>query len=110
VVLALAMAVVLLLFFLLSGDSDNSTVSWTGKNGVVEIFDGDKLGRRYLGIESLATVKHVQDGLETTVQRGQGYLDANLNFRVDPDEKKVYFEISEFTNYIFFEQPDITDQ
>ncbi len=29
---------------------------------------------------------------------------------VDPGGKKIYFGISEFTTYVFFENPNITDQ
>ena len=33
-------------------------------------------------------------------------LDENLNMMADADEKKVYFEISDYaSNYIFFENP-----
>ena len=34
-----------------------------------------------------------------------GVLDENLNFVVDPGEKKVYFEVGGFGNYVFFENP-----
>ena len=35
-----------------------------------------------------------------------GVLDENLNGIVDPQEKRVYFEISDYaSNYIFFENP-----
>jgi hypothetical protein len=33
-------------------------------------------------------------------------LDANLNMQVDPTEKRVYFEISNYTNAVFFENPN----
>jgi hypothetical protein len=32
-------------------------------------------------------------------------LDENLNMLADPGEKKVYFEISDYTNAVFFENP-----
>ena len=32
-------------------------------------------------------------------------LDENLNFQADPGEKRVYFEVSGFSNYVFFENP-----
>jgi hypothetical protein len=32
-------------------------------------------------------------------------LDENLNFVADPGEKKVYFEVGGFGNYVFFENP-----
>jgi hypothetical protein len=32
-------------------------------------------------------------------------FDENLNMVADPNEKKVYFEISSHTNMVFFENP-----
>jgi hypothetical protein len=32
-------------------------------------------------------------------------LDENLNMIADPDEKKVYFEVSDYSNTVFFENP-----
>ena len=38
---------------------------------------------------------------------GYGILDANLNEIHDPGEKKVYFEISDYsTPYLFYENPN----
>ena len=34
-----------------------------------------------------------------------GVLDENLNMQADDGEKKVYFEISDYTNAVFFESP-----
>ena len=36
---------------------------------------------------------------------GYGVLDENLNMQADPGEKKVYFEVSDYTNMVFFESP-----
>jgi hypothetical protein len=36
---------------------------------------------------------------------GYGVLDENLNLQVDPGEKKVYFEISDYAKTVFFENP-----
>lgn len=37
---------------------------------------------------------------------GYGVLDLNENYAVDPGEKKVYFEISDYsTSYVFYENP-----
>ena len=36
---------------------------------------------------------------------GYGVLDENLNFIADADEKRVYFEISDYSNIVFFESP-----
>ncbi|WP_206666410.1 hypothetical protein [Pseudodesulfovibrio senegalensis] len=110
IVFAALSAAIVLWLVMRPATREIATVDWTGTNGVVEIFDGDRLARRYMGIDELSTLRRVKNGMEQVCRAGRGYLDANLNFMVDPDEKKVYFEISEFTNYIFFEQPDITDQ
>jgi hypothetical protein len=37
---------------------------------------------------------------------GYGVLDANQNGVADPDERKVYFEVSNFSTYVFFEDPN----
>jgi hypothetical protein len=37
---------------------------------------------------------------------GYGVLDENLNMIADSNEKRVYFEISDYaSNYVFFESP-----
>ena len=45
------------------------------------------------------------DGKPRAYRYGYGTLDENLNMQVDPGEKKVYFEISDYTNAVFFENP-----
>lgn len=80
--------------------------NWTGTNGVLEFYAGDKVVRRFLKIDKLSTAMGTQDGLPRPYRFGYGVLDENLNFIVDPNEKKVYFEISDYaSNYLFFENP-----
>ena len=80
--------------------------NWTGTNGVLEVYAGDKLVRRFLKIDKLSTAMGTDDGKPRSYRFGYGVLDENLNFIADPGEKKVYFEISDFgSNYIFFENP-----
>lgn len=80
--------------------------NWTGTNGVLEIYAGDKLVRRFLKIDKLSTAMGTDDNKPRPYRFGYGVLDENLNFVVDPGEKKVYFEISDYgTNYVFFENP-----
>lgn len=80
--------------------------NWTGTNGVLEFYAGDKLARRFLKIDKLSTAMGTDDGKPRSYRYGYGVLDENLNFMVDPGEKKVYFEISDFgSNYLFFESP-----
>lgn len=80
--------------------------NWTGTNGVLEIYAGDKLVRRFIGIDKLTTASGTKDGLPRPYRFGYGVLDENLNGQRDPGEKKVYFEVSDYsTPYVFFESP-----
>ena len=80
--------------------------NWTGTNGVLEVYAGDKLVRRFLRIDKMSTALGTTDGLPRAYRFGYGVLDENLNGVVDPGEKKVYFEVSDYgTNYVFFENP-----
>ena len=81
--------------------------NWTGVNGVLEIYAGDKLIKRFIAIDKLSTA-YGTDAQEARPYRyGYGFLDENLNFKKDENEKKVYFEFSDYsTNYIFFENPN----
>jgi len=80
--------------------------NWTGTNGVLEFYAGEKLVRRFLKIDKLTTAMGTDDGKPRPYRFGYGVLDENLNMQADPGEKKVYFEISDYgSNYIFFENP-----
>ena len=79
--------------------------NWTGTNGVLEVYAGDKLVRRFLKIDKLSTALGTDDNLPRAYRFGYGVLDENLNFVADPAEKKVYFEIGDRTTYVFFENP-----
>ena len=80
--------------------------NWTGTNGVLEFYAGEKLVRRFLKIDKISTALGTDDGKPRPYRFGYGVLDENLNFIADPGEKKVYFEISDYgSNYIFFENP-----
>ncbi|BAO44712.1 hypothetical protein [Thiolapillus brandeum] len=82
--------------------------NWTGTNGVLEVYAGDKLVRRFIGIDKLTTAQATSGSSQARPYRyGYGIFDANLNMKKDPGEKKVYFEISDYsTPYVFFEAPD----
>jgi hypothetical protein len=80
--------------------------NWTGTNGVLEIYAGDKLVRRFLKIDKLSTAMGTDDGQPRDYRYGYGVLDENLNMQADPSEKRVYFELSNYTNAIFFENPN----
>jgi hypothetical protein len=59
-----------------------------------------------LKIDKLSTALGTDDGKPRDYRYGYGVLDANLNMQVDPTEKRVYFEISNYTNAVFFENPN----
>ncbi len=80
--------------------------NWTGSNGVLEVYAGDKRVRRVLKIDKISTALGTDDGKPRAYRYGYGVLDENLNFSVDPGEKRVYFELSNHgTSYVFFESP-----
>ena len=79
--------------------------NWTGTDGVLEVYAGDKLVRRFLKVDKLSTAYGTEDGKARDYRYGYGILDENLNFQADSGEKRVYFEVSNFTTYVFFESP-----
>jgi hypothetical protein len=83
-----------------------SVQNWTGTDGVLEFYAGEKLVRRFIHIDKISTAMGTEDNRPRSYRYGYGVLDENLNMVADPGEKKVYFEISDFgSNYIFFENP-----
>jgi hypothetical protein len=81
-----------------------SIQNWTGTDGVLDIYAGDKLVRRFIKIDKLSTALGTTDNSPRPYRYGYGYVDLNLNYQVDSGEKKVYFEVSDYsTNYIFYE-------
>ena len=79
--------------------------NWTGTNGVLEVYAGDKLVRRFIRVDKLSTALGTGDSEPRAYRYGYGILDENLNFVADPGEKKVYFEVGGYGNYVFFENP-----
>jgi hypothetical protein len=80
--------------------------NWTGTNGVLEVYSGGELVRRFVDIDKMTTASGTKDGQPRPYRFGYGVLDENLNGRRDDGEKKVYFEISDYsTPYVFFENP-----
>ena len=80
--------------------------NWTGTNGVLEVYAGERLVKRFIEIDKLSTAVSTQGNTPRPYRFGYGVLDANLNQQRDPDEHKVYFEFSDYsTSYIFYEQP-----
>ncbi len=80
--------------------------NWTGTNGVLEIYGGATVVKRFLNIDKLTSSEGTNNSGLRPYRYGYGVLDANLNGKVDPGESKVYFEFSDYsTPYIFHEQP-----
>jgi hypothetical protein len=78
--------------------------NWTGTNGVLDIYAGEKLVQRFIKIDKLSTAMGTSDDKPRPYRYGYGYVDVNQNFIVDNGEKKVYFEISDYsTHYVFYE-------
>lgn len=80
--------------------------NWTGTDGILEVYAGDKLVKRFLKIDKLTTASGTNNKQDRPYRFGYGIHDSNLNGIVDPGEKKVYFEFSDYsTSYIFYENP-----
>lgn len=86
-----------------------SIQNWTGTNGIIEIYAGDKLVKRFMDIDKLTTATGTNSGESRPYRFGYGILDVNLDGALDKEEKnqdKVYFEFSDYsTSYIFYENP-----
>ncbi len=81
-----------------------SIQNWTGTNGVLDVYAGDKLVKRFIKIDKLSTAYGTTDGNPRPYRYGYGYDDKNFNMKQDPGENKTYFEFSDYsTSYIFYE-------
>ncbi|MFT5126233.1 MAG: hypothetical protein ACI9TH_000972 [Kiritimatiellia bacterium] len=105
------LATVALLFTGCTQESQNkigrAVQNWTGTNGVLDIYAGEKLVKRFIKIDKLSTASGTQDGKPRPYRFGYGVMDTNQNLKVDDDEKKVYFEFSDYsTSYIFYENAE----
>jgi len=110
---AIALGVALVTTSLISGctqESQNqlgrSIQNWTGTNGVLDVLSGEKLYMRFIQIDKLSTA--LATGGKRDKARpyrfGYGVHDRNFNYKADPGEKKVYFEVSDYsTPYVFYE-------
>ena len=78
--------------------------NWTGTDGVLDIYASDKLVKRFIKIDKLSTAVSTRGNTPRPYRYGYGYDDRNQNLQVDPGEKKVYFEFSDYsTSYVFYE-------
>ncbi len=109
-VIVIAGLLIALMFSACTQETQNklgrSIQNWTGTNGVLDIYMGEKLVKRFIKIDKLSTAESTQGGNPRTYRYGYGYLDENQNLIVDNGEKKLYFEISDYaTSYIFYDNP-----
>lgn len=80
--------------------------NWTGTDGVLEVYAGNTLVKRFMKIDKLSTATGTARDVDRPYRFGYGILDENLNGEVDSGEEKVYFEFSDYsTSYIFYEKP-----
>ncbi|MDJ0780546.1 MAG: hypothetical protein QNJ22_01180 [Desulfosarcinaceae bacterium] len=83
-----------------------SIQNWTGTDGVLDIYAGDKLVKRFIKIDKISTAYGTSDKAPRPYRFGYGFADLNFNLIKDPGEKKVYFEFSDYsTSYVFYENP-----
>lgn len=81
--------------------------NWTGTDGILEVYAGEKLVRRFLKVDKVSTAYGTSTGDARPYRYGNGVFDANLNGIADKGEKKVYFEFSDYsTQYVFYESPN----
>jgi len=80
--------------------------NYTGTDGVLDIYAGEKLVKRFIKIDKISTAASTSGSDSRPYRYGYGILDKNQNLEKDPGEKKVYFEFSDYsTSYIFYENP-----
>ena len=82
-VLILVSVLFLTLFFSACEEKQNKinryVQNWTGVNGVLEFYAGEKLVKRFISIDKLSTAI-ATDGKDARPYRyGYGFLDENLN-------------------------------
>jgi hypothetical protein len=100
-------SVLVLLFSGCTQESQNkfshSIQNWTGTNGVLDVYAGGKLVKRFIKVDKMSTGRGTDDKLPRAYRYGYGIEDRNFNYKIDEGERKIYFEVSDFTNYVFYE-------
>lgn len=83
-----------------------SIQNWTGTDGVLDIYAGEKLVNRFIEVDKLSTAYGTSDDKPRPYRFGYGIADRNFNLKADEGERKVYFEFSDYsTSYIFYQSP-----
>ena len=81
-----------------------SVQNWTGTDGVLDILGESKVLYRFIKIDKMTT--GMSGDKQRSYRYGYGILDKNLNYEADLGEKKVYFEVSDYsTPYVFYSNP-----
>ncbi len=81
--------------------------NWTGTDGILEVYAGDKLVKKFIKIDKISTASGTSTGEARPYRFGYGILDENMNGVADSGEEKVYFEFSDYsTSYVFYGNPD----
>jgi len=76
--------------------------NWTGTNGVLEVYAGDKVVRRFLKVDKISTAMGTEDNKPRPYRYGYGVLDENLNMQADPGEKKSLFRDQRLLEHCVF--------
>jgi hypothetical protein len=80
--------------------------NYTGTDGVLDIYAGEKLVKRFIKIDKITTANSTSGDTPRSYRYGYGILDGNQNLKRDDGEKETYFEFSDYsTSYIFYENP-----
>ncbi len=83
-----------------------SIQNWTGTDGVLDVYAGEKLVNRFINVDKLSTAYGTSDDKPRPYRFGYGVADLNFNLKADNGERKVYFEFSDYsTSYIFYQSP-----
>jgi hypothetical protein len=80
--------------------------STLGVTGMVEVYNGGNVMKRFLKVDKLSTAYGTDDNQARPYRYGYGFNDKNLNGVLDDNEKnrgKIYFEFSEYSQYLFLE-------
>ncbi len=81
-----------------------SLQNWTGTDGVLDVYAGEKLVKRFIKVDKVSTAYGTNDDSPRPYRYGYGVDDTNFNLIADKGESKVYFEFSDYsTSYIFYQ-------
>jgi hypothetical protein len=83
-----------------------SVLNWTGTDGILDVISEGKVMYRFIKIDKLTTAVETGGNASRPYRFGYGVFDKNMNYKQDPGEKKIYFEISDYgTSYVFYDNP-----